>query len=134
MQLRESRGDKYVVAYNRSHPYDSVSQNIYLEKNKLYSLSGRHIFSSSSLSLLLFHIKHLSGFVSSSYLIMTGHCAAWIQVSGQNAAVSAVVRTREGFKHSGAIIAQPNCWSMLKGGLIVDTSRPAYLFFEVLSY
>ncbi|KAI9075693.1 hypothetical protein K1719_042309 [Acacia pycnantha] len=94
MQLRESRGNKYVVAYNRSHPYDSVSQKIYLEKNKLYSLS------------------------------------AWIQVSGQNAAVSAVLRTREGFKHSGAIIAQPNCWSMLKGGLIVDTSWPAYLFFE----
>ncbi|XP_054823057.1 endo-1,4-beta-xylanase 5-like [Prosopis cineraria] len=94
IQHAESRGNKYIVAHSRIHPYDSVSQKIYLQKNKLYSLS------------------------------------AWVQVSGENAAVSAVVKTRDGFKHGGNVIAESNCWSMLKGGLVVDTSGPAQLYFE----
>ncbi|XP_028783793.1 endo-1,4-beta-xylanase 5-like [Neltuma alba] len=94
LQHTESRGNKYIVAHSRNHPYDSVSQKIYLQKNKLYSLS------------------------------------AWIQVSGENAAVSAVMKTREGFKHCGAVIAEPNCWSMIKGGLLAVASGPADLYFE----
>ncbi|TXG64099.1 hypothetical protein EZV62_011093 [Acer yangbiense] len=43
--------------------------------------------------------------------------SAWIQVSKGVAAVSAVFKTRNGFKHAGAIVAKANCWSMLKGGL-----------------
>ena len=53
-------------------------------------------------------------------------------MSGQKAAVSAVVKTRDGFKHSGSVIAEPNCWSMLKGGLSADASGPADIYFEVI--
>ena len=53
-------------------------------------------------------------------------------MSQGNATVSAIVKTREGLKYGGAIVARSNCWSMLKGGLTVDTSGPAELYFEVL--
>ncbi|KAF7827513.1 endo-1,4-beta-xylanase 5-like [Senna tora] len=57
--------------------------------------------------------------------------SAWIQVSeGNDAPVSAIVKTSEGFKHCGTIFAESNCWSMLKGGFMVDTSGLAELYFE----
>ncbi|KAK3195514.1 hypothetical protein Dsin_026824 [Dipteronia sinensis] len=55
--------------------------------------------------------------------------AAWIQVSEGVAAVSAVFKTRSGFKLAGAIVAEAKCWSMLQGGLTVDKSGPAELYF-----
>ncbi|KAK3193044.1 hypothetical protein Dsin_024354 [Dipteronia sinensis] len=94
IQHRESGGNKFFVAHNRSQPYASISQKLYLRKNMLYTFS------------------------------------AWIQVSEGVAAVSAVFKTRSGFKHAGAIVAEANCWSMLKGGLTVDRSGPAELYFE----
>ena len=61
--------------------------------------------------------------------------SAWIQVnSGINIPIRAVFKTSNGFKHAGATIAQSNCWSMLKGGLTVDVSGPAHLYFEVRTY
>jgi hypothetical protein len=53
-------------------------------------------------------------------------------VSDENVPVTAVVKTTKGFKFGGAIFAEPNCWSMLKGGLIADTTGAAELYFEVL--
>ncbi|KAI4298564.1 hypothetical protein L6164_032110 [Bauhinia variegata] len=94
IEHRESRGNKYIISHSRNQPHDSVSQKIYLQKNKLYSLS------------------------------------AWIQVSEAKVPVTAVFKTIKGFKHAGAIIAESNCWSMLKGGLTVDASGPAELYFE----
>lgn len=52
--------------------------------------------------------------------------------SGTDIPIRAVFKTSDGFKHAGATIAQSNCWSMLKGGLTVDVSGPAHLYFEVL--
>lgn len=43
----------------------------------------------------------------------------------------AVVKTNSGFSHAGAVVAQSGCWSMLKGGLTVDSSGPAEIYFEV---
>ena len=60
--------------------------------------------------------------------------AAWIQVSEGNVPVRAVFKTVNGFKHAGAVVAESNCWSMLKGGLPADTSGPAELYFEVIPY
>ncbi|KAK0604612.1 hypothetical protein LWI29_017473 [Acer saccharum] len=94
IQHRESGGNKFLVAYSRSQPYDSISQKLYLRKKMLYTFS------------------------------------AWIQVSKGVAAVSAIFKTRNDFKHAGAIVAEANCWSMLKGGLTVDASGPAELYFE----
>lgn len=51
---------------------------------------------------------------------------------GSKIPVRAVFKTRHGYKHAGAVIAKPNCWSMLKGGLTVDASGIAELYFEVL--
>lgn len=62
------------------------------------------------------------------------NCAAWLQVSNGNVPVTAVVKTNEGFKFCGVIFAESNCWSMLKGGFIADTSGEAELYFEVLKY
>ncbi|EEF29959.1 Endo-1,4-beta-xylanase C precursor, putative [Ricinus communis] len=56
--------------------------------------------------------------------------SAWIQVSEGSVPVSAIFKTKNGFKHAGAIVAESNCWSMLKGGLTVDASGPAQLYFE----
>ena len=59
---------------------------------------------------------------------------AWIQVSEGIAPVRAVFKTVTGFMHAGAIVAQSKCWSMLKGGLTVDASGPAELYFEVIYF
>jgi len=52
-------------------------------------------------------------------------------VSEANVPVTAMVKTTEGFKFGGAIFAEPNCWSMLKGGLTADATGAADLYFEV---
>ncbi|XP_061342179.1 endo-1,4-beta-xylanase 5-like [Gastrolobium bilobum] len=56
--------------------------------------------------------------------------SAWIQVSEGNVQVNAIVKTTKGLKLAGAIVAESNCWSMLKGGLTADTSGAAELYFE----
>lgn len=56
---------------------------------------------------------------------------AWIQVNEGKVPVTAVFKTSEGFKHGGAVVAESNCWSMLKGGVTVDASGPVQLYFEV---
>ncbi|KAF5733209.1 Glycosyl hydrolase family 10 protein [Tripterygium wilfordii] len=94
VEHRELGGNKYVVAYSRNQPFDSVSQKLHLQKNKLYTFS------------------------------------AWTQVSDGNVPVYATFKTSSGTKFAGAIVAESNCWSMLKGGLTVDASGPAELYFE----
>ncbi|WCJ17973.1 Glycosyl hydrolase family 10 protein [Euphorbia peplus] len=95
IEHRESNGNKFIVAHSRPFPYASVSQNLYLHKNMLYTFS------------------------------------AWIQVSeGSNIPVTAVFKTKNGYENAGVVVAQSKCWSMLKGGLTVDTSGPAQLFFK----
>lgn len=54
-----------------------------------------------------------------------------MQVNEGKIPVRAVFKTISGFKHAGAVIAESNCWSMIKGGLTVDESGPAQLYFEV---
>ncbi|KAJ6896214.1 hypothetical protein NC651_022439 [Populus alba x Populus x berolinensis] len=56
--------------------------------------------------------------------------SAWVQVSEGNVQVTAIFKTDSGFKKAGSVFAEPKCWSMLKGGLTVDTSGPAELYFE----
>lgn len=56
--------------------------------------------------------------------------SAWIQVSSSSAPVSAIFKTSSGFVHVGAIVAESGCWSMLKGGLTVNASGSAELYFE----
>ncbi|KAI3913551.1 hypothetical protein MKX01_022132 [Papaver californicum] len=56
--------------------------------------------------------------------------SAWIQVSEGEETVVAVFKTTDGFTHEGAPIAQSGCWSMLKGGLTVDSSGYAELYFQ----
>ncbi|XP_034681945.1 endo-1,4-beta-xylanase 5-like [Vitis riparia] len=87
-------GNRFIVAHSRSHKNDSVSQKLYMKKDKLYTFS------------------------------------AWIQVSSRSASVAAAFRTNGGVKYAGAIIAETGCWSMLKGGLTVEGSGPAQLYFE----
>ncbi|XP_059648018.1 endo-1,4-beta-xylanase 4-like isoform X2 [Cornus florida] len=92
---RASMGNKFIVAYNRSQPYDSFSQWLYLEEGLLYSFS------------------------------------AWVQISEGNEIVVAKFRNSQNLSMIvGSVIAQPGCWSMLKGGLTVDVTMPAELHFE----
>lgn len=58
--------------------------------------------------------------------------AAWIQVSNGSAPVTAIFKTSSEFIHAGAVVAEPKCWSLLKGGLTVNASGPAELYFEVI--
>ncbi|KAF9625841.1 hypothetical protein IFM89_027445 [Coptis chinensis] len=63
-------------------------------------------------------------------LIKTILVSAWIQVSEGKELVSAKVKTRKGYRTAGTVFAESGCWSMLKGGLTVDSSGPAELYFE----
>ncbi|CAF2240346.1 unnamed protein product [Brassica rapa] len=56
--------------------------------------------------------------------------SAWLQVSKGNSPVRAVFKKNGKYKHAGSVIAESKCWSMLKGGLTVDESGPADLYFE----
>ncbi|KAL5561382.1 hypothetical protein UlMin_031129 [Ulmus minor] len=94
IQHIESQGNNFIAAHTRSHHHASISQKLYLDKNKLYTFS------------------------------------AWIQVSHGSVPVTAVFKTSSGSKHAGSTIAEPSCWSMLKGGLTVDESGPAELYFQ----
>ncbi|KAK3011918.1 hypothetical protein RJ639_010496 [Escallonia herrerae] len=57
--------------------------------------------------------------------------SAWLQVSVGEADVVAKFKTPAGSKYVDWGFARSGCWSMLKGGLIVDNSGPAELYFEV---
>ncbi|XP_018448450.1 endo-1,4-beta-xylanase 5-like [Raphanus sativus] len=56
--------------------------------------------------------------------------SAWLQVSQGNSPVKAVFKKSGENKLAGSVIAESKCWSMLKGGLTVDESGPADLYFE----
>ncbi|CAF2031831.1 unnamed protein product [Brassica oleracea] len=56
--------------------------------------------------------------------------SAWLQVSKGKAPVIAVFKKNGEYKHAGSVIAESKCWSMLKGGLTIDESGPAELYFE----
>ncbi|GAA0166721.1 metalloprotease [Lithospermum erythrorhizon] len=87
--------NNYIVAFQRNQPHDSFSQQIILEKEKLYTLS------------------------------------AWVQVSHGNADITAMIKTASGsYRLAGVVVARANCWSMLKGGIGVNSSGPAELYFE----
>lgn len=62
-----------------------------------------------------------------SYMLIV----AWLQVTNGTAPVSAVFKKNGEYKHAGSVVAESKCWSMLKGGLTVDESGPAELYFEV---
>jgi hypothetical protein len=53
-------------------------------------------------------------------------------VSEADVPVTAMVKTTKEYKFGGAIYAEPNCWSMLKGGFTADTTEVADLYFQVL--
>ncbi|KAF5187356.1 endo-1,4-beta-xylanase-like, partial [Thalictrum thalictroides] len=56
--------------------------------------------------------------------------SAWIQVSEGKEAVTAVVKMTKAYEIVGTVFADSGCWSMLKGGISVDSSGPAELYFE----
>ncbi|KAK4424268.1 Endo-1,4-beta-xylanase 5-like [Sesamum alatum] len=56
--------------------------------------------------------------------------SAWLQVSEGNADIAAVFRTQNNYETAGWVTAQKGCWSMLKGGVVVNASGPADLFFQ----
>ncbi|KAI3867632.1 hypothetical protein MKW98_006009 [Papaver atlanticum] len=56
--------------------------------------------------------------------------SAWIQVSHGKGPVTAVFKTTDGFTFAGSAVARSGCWSMLKGGLTVDSSGYAELYFQ----
>ncbi|KAM7275187.1 hypothetical protein ACFE04_017053 [Oxalis oulophora] len=53
-----------------------------------------------------------------------------VSINHGEAPVTAVFKTVSGFIPAGAIVAEANCWSMLKGGLTVNFSSLAQLYFE----
>ncbi|KAJ6409467.1 hypothetical protein OIU84_009046 [Salix udensis] len=77
--------------------------------------------------------KNPHGSMSQKLYLKKNHLytfSAWVQVSEGNVQVRAVFKTDSGFKKAGSVFAEPKCWSMLKGGLTVDTSGHAELYFE----
>eukprot|EP00253_Pinus_taeda_P030791 PITA_30791 len=98
-------GNNYLVAQGRKNSYDAPSQNPNLTQGMMYTL------------------------------------AAWLQISGINtksAVVKATVATHYSnggagteYNCAGTVIARAGCWSLLKGGLTLDSSpSSATLYFE----
>lgn len=97
-------GNKYLVAKGRKNSYDAPSQKINLMQGMMYTL------------------------------------AAWVQIWGidnNSEVVKATVATNSkgsggtGFSCAGTVIARAGCWSLLKGGLTLDSSpSSATLYFE----
>lgn len=58
-------------------------------------------------------------------------CAAWFQVSHGKADVAAIFKTKTSYETAGWVTAQSGCWSMLKGGFVVNATGPAELYFQV---
>ncbi|KAL8027595.1 hypothetical protein ABFX02_14G105700 [Erythranthe guttata] len=57
--------------------------------------------------------------------------SAWVQVSnGNDADVAAIIKTSTYSQSPGAVIGREGCWSMLKGGFVVNVTGPADLYFE----
>ncbi|MCD7460336.1 hypothetical protein HAX54_043329 [Datura stramonium] len=58
--------------------------------------------------------------------------SGWVQVNhGDDANVAVIFKTQSGFQHAAWAIAKSGCWSMFKGGLVVNASGPAQLYFEI---
>ncbi|KAF8098379.1 hypothetical protein N665_0268s0048 [Sinapis alba] len=55
---------------------------------------------------------------------------AWLQVSKGKTPVIAIFKKNGEYKHAGSVVAESKCWSMLKGGITIDESGPAELYFE----
>ncbi|KAM7276978.1 hypothetical protein ACFE04_018844 [Oxalis oulophora] len=64
------------------------------------------------------------------YSMILNILSAWLQVSHEEAPVTAIFTTVSGFIPAGAIVAEANCWSMLKGGLTMNVSGLAQLYFK----
>ncbi|XP_073312451.1 endo-1,4-beta-xylanase 5-like [Primulina huaijiensis] len=56
--------------------------------------------------------------------------SAWLQVSHGEAHIAAMFKTEDSYETAGWVIAHKGCWSMLKGGLLVNASGPAELYFQ----
>ncbi|WOH04923.1 hypothetical protein DCAR_0624335 [Daucus carota subsp. sativus] len=57
--------------------------------------------------------------------------SAWVQITeGDEAVVAAISYSRNSRKIIGSVIPQTGCWSMMKGGFVLDISTPAELYFE----
>ncbi|KAL3515369.1 hypothetical protein ACH5RR_022271 [Cinchona calisaya] len=57
--------------------------------------------------------------------------SAWLRVSEGKSEITAAFETSTGnIKNAGTVFAQSGCWSMLKGGLVVNASGPAQLHFR----
>ncbi|XP_047342176.1 endo-1,4-beta-xylanase 5-like [Impatiens glandulifera] len=56
--------------------------------------------------------------------------SAWLQVSSGNASIYAIFKSPSGYHKAGITVAQSGCWSMLKGGLSMNVSESAQLYFE----
>nr|XP_043630116.1 endo-1,4-beta-xylanase 5-like [Erigeron canadensis] len=91
---RSQTGNDFIVAHQRKQSFDSVSQEFFLDHEKLYTFS------------------------------------AWVQISYGDATVVATFKTPTGFYNAGSTKAKSGCWSMLKGGLTVNKSGSAQLYFQ----
>lgn len=70
---------------------------------------------------------HGSNYIFASLIIV-----AWAQVKGGEGYIQAVFETQFGDISAGWVMAKEGCWSMLKGGIVVNVSGPANLVFEVI--
>ncbi|KAK4385525.1 Endo-1,4-beta-xylanase 5-like [Sesamum angolense] len=56
--------------------------------------------------------------------------SGWFQVSKGKAFIEAIFKTQTYEVTAGFVAAQEGCWTMLKGGIVVNASGPAELYFK----
>lgn len=124
-----------------SEKLDTISLLLHVIGSKLLTVFHRRFIYKKDFSTLSLVI-HNSDFVflgaqSLNFINPIFICSvfmfvvAWLQVNKGKAPVKAVFKKNGEYKHAGSVVAESKCWSMLKGGLTVDESGPAELYFEV---
>ncbi|KAH9655658.1 GH10 domain-containing protein [Citrus sinensis] len=79
IEQRESGGNKFLVAHGRSQPYDSISQKVYLEENKFYTLSA-WIQVSEGAAPVTAVFKTITGFKHAGAVVAESKC--WSMLKG----------------------------------------------------
>ncbi|MCL7035874.1 hypothetical protein MKW94_026245 [Papaver nudicaule] len=102
MHKNSEEGNSFIVAHSRNQPYDTFSQKILLQKESLYAFTALNfkLWCSFSLDTSESRKRTSNGCFQNN---------RWLY---------------------GYAVARSGCWSMLKGGLTVDSSGYAELYFQ----
>ncbi|EXC31477.1 Endo-1,4-beta-xylanase C [Morus notabilis] len=79
IQLRESQGNKFIVAHTRNQQHDSVSQKLYLKKDNIYTFSAWIRVDGGNQVPITATFKTSSGFKHAASVVAESHCWSFLK-------------------------------------------------------